>query len=280
VLRPLAVVIVALLVAMIDVELIGLMHFWDLRISSVTVVQLVMAVGMCGYMHVCMYTCICVYACMHICMSVCMHVCIHVCVYICMHICMSVCMHVCIHVYVCMHVCIYVCMYVCMYVYMYMCVCMYAYMYVCMHVCIYVCLYACMYVCMHVYVYIYICVYTALRPFAFHTNIFYLTPSTYAGLVVDYVSHVIHYYLAQPFSLTPKERLTNCLVEIGPAVLLGCSTTFLGTMPLAFADSVIFRTFFKMYVCMYMWMSVCMYACACMYVCMYVYSTPPLCLLH
>ncbi|KAJ1422063.1 patched [Ochromonadaceae sp. CCMP2298] len=109
--RPLAVVIVALLVAMIDVELIGLMHFWDLRISSVTVVQLVMAVG----------------------------------------------------------------------------------------------------------------------------------------LVVDYVSHVIHYYLAQPFSLTPKERLTNCLVEIGPAVLLGCSTTFLGTMPLAFADSVIFRTFFKMF---------------------------------
>mmetsp|Transcript_22470 Transcript_22470/g.37797 ORF Transcript_22470/g.37797 Transcript_22470/m.37797 type:complete len:605 (-) Transcript_22470:1098-2912(-) len=107
--RPAAVVLVGLFVAMIDVELIGLLHFWALKINSVTVVQLVMAVG----------------------------------------------------------------------------------------------------------------------------------------LVVDYVSHVIHYYLAQPFDRSPDERLKACLVEIGPSVLLGCSTTFLGTMPLAFANSVIFRTFFK-----------------------------------
>jgi hypothetical protein len=69
------------------------------------------------------------------------------------------------------------------------------------------------------------------------------------GLVVDYVSHVLHYFLAQDFRLTPLDRLKHCLVEIGPSVLLGCTTTFVGIIPLAFASSVIFRTFFKMFFC-------------------------------
>jgi hypothetical protein len=63
------------------------------------------------------------------------------------------------------------------------------------------------------------------------------------------VSHILHYFLAQDFSLPPLERLKHCLVEIDPSVLLGCSTTMVGIMPLAFASSVIFRTFFRMFFC-------------------------------
>lgn len=67
------------------------------------------------------------------------------------------------------------------------------------------------------------------------------------GLVVDYVSHVLHYYLKQPHSLTPDERMIEALTEIGPSVMMGCSTTLLGMFPLAFANSTIFRTFFRMF---------------------------------
>ena len=67
------------------------------------------------------------------------------------------------------------------------------------------------------------------------------------GLVVDYVSHVLHYYLKQPHTLSPDDRMVASLTEIGPSVLLGCSTTFIGILPLAFADSTIFRTFFRMF---------------------------------
>ena len=63
------------------------------------------------------------------------------------------------------------------------------------------------------------------------------------------MSHVLHYFLAQDFNLTPLERLKHCLVEIGPSVLLGCTTTMVGVIPLAFASSVIFRTFFRMFFC-------------------------------
>lgn len=69
------------------------------------------------------------------------------------------------------------------------------------------------------------------------------------GLVVDYIAHILHYYLTQSWSKSPEERLRDGLVEIGPSVLLGCSTTFLGVIPLAFSSSVIFRTFFRMFFC-------------------------------
>ncbi|CAN0455990.1 unnamed protein product, partial [Scytosiphon promiscuus] len=39
------------------------------------------------------------------------------------------------------------------------------------------------------------------------------------------------------------------LGEIGPSILVGATTTFLGIMPLAFANNVIFRVFFKMFLC-------------------------------
>lgn len=67
------------------------------------------------------------------------------------------------------------------------------------------------------------------------------------GLVVDYVAHILHYYLKQPFHLNEMERLKGALIEIGPSILLGCSTTFIGILPLAFASSDIFRTFFRMF---------------------------------
>lgn len=67
------------------------------------------------------------------------------------------------------------------------------------------------------------------------------------GLVVDYVAHILHYYLAQPQHLSNGERVRLALIGIGPSVLMGCMTTFLGILPLAFANSAIFRIFFRMF---------------------------------
>lgn len=67
------------------------------------------------------------------------------------------------------------------------------------------------------------------------------------GLVVDYISHILHYYLKQLHSLSPDDRMIAAMTEIGPSVLLGCSTTFIGILPLGFANSTIFRTFFRMF---------------------------------
>ncbi|CAN0362617.1 unnamed protein product, partial [Laminaria digitata] len=47
---------------------------------------------------------------------------------------------------------------------------------------------------------------------------------------------------------TPKDaRIADALGEIGPSVMVGAATTFLGIMPLAFASNVVFRVFFKMF---------------------------------
>ncbi|CAN0269097.1 unnamed protein product, partial [Ascophyllum nodosum] len=46
----------------------------------------------------------------------------------------------------------------------------------------------------------------------------------------------------------PKDaRIANAMGEIGPSVMVGAATTFLGIMPLAFASNVVFRVFFKMF---------------------------------
>lgn len=46
----------------------------------------------------------------------------------------------------------------------------------------------------------------------------------------------------------PKDsRIGDALGEIGPSVMVGAATTFLGIMPLVFANNVIFRVFFKMF---------------------------------
>ncbi|CAM9912363.1 unnamed protein product, partial [Hapterophycus canaliculatus] len=44
-------------------------------------------------------------------------------------------------------------------------------------------------------------------------------------------------------------RIANALGEIGPSILVGATTTFLGIMPLAFANNFIFRVFFQMFLC-------------------------------
>ncbi|CBN79517.1 conserved unknown protein [Ectocarpus siliculosus] len=67
------------------------------------------------------------------------------------------------------------------------------------------------------------------------------------GLVVDYMVHLVHYFLHQD-PRTPKDtRIADALGEIGPSLLMGAGTTFLGIMPLVFAHNVIFRVFFKMF---------------------------------
>ena len=42
-------------------------------------------------------------------------------------------------------------------------------------------------------------------------------------------------------------RIADALGEIGPSVMVGAATTFVGIMPLAFASNEIFRVFFRMF---------------------------------
>jgi predicted RND superfamily exporter protein len=42
------------------------------------------------------------------------------------------------------------------------------------------------------------------------------------------------------------ERICHALGEIGPAVLMGAATTLIGCLPLAAAQSEVFRVFFRM----------------------------------
>ncbi|CAN0137312.1 unnamed protein product [Ectocarpus sp. 6 AP-2014] len=67
------------------------------------------------------------------------------------------------------------------------------------------------------------------------------------GLVVDYIVHIVHYFLHQNPNISKDDRIANALGEIGPSVLVGAMTTFLGIMPLAFANMAAFRVFFKMF---------------------------------
>ncbi|CAM9860224.1 unnamed protein product, partial [Laminaria digitata] len=67
------------------------------------------------------------------------------------------------------------------------------------------------------------------------------------GLVVDYMVHIVHYFLHQDTSISNDAGIANALGEIGPSVLIGAATTFLGIMPMAFAQNAIFRVFFKMF---------------------------------
>jgi len=68
------------------------------------------------------------------------------------------------------------------------------------------------------------------------------------GLVVDYSAHIVHNFTMQDSSLSRDERTIRTLVEIGPSVLLGVTTTLLGLVPCALANSEVFRVFFKMFV--------------------------------
>ena len=67
------------------------------------------------------------------------------------------------------------------------------------------------------------------------------------GLVVDYMVHIVHYFLHQDPNISKDDRIANALGEIGPSVFVGAMTTFLGIMPLAFGSSDLNRIFFKMF---------------------------------
>lgn len=71
------------------------------------------------------------------------------------------------------------------------------------------------------------------------------------GLVVDYMAHIAHHYTIQSSRLYPSNdlKLQATMREIAPSVALGCSTTLLGVLPLAQAESTLFRMFFKMLLC-------------------------------
>lgn len=67
------------------------------------------------------------------------------------------------------------------------------------------------------------------------------------GLVVDYMVHIVHYFLHQDSNIAKDLRIADALGEIGPSVMVGAATTFIGIMPLAFASNAVFRVFFRMF---------------------------------
>eukprot|EP00971_Amphidinium_carterae_P014478 285948-Amphidinium_carterae.1 len=67
------------------------------------------------------------------------------------------------------------------------------------------------------------------------------------GLVVDYSMHVAHSFMLQDTKLPRTERAVKAMEEIGPAVFLGVSATFVSILPLALSSSQIFRVFFQMF---------------------------------
>ncbi|CAM9765761.1 unnamed protein product, partial [Scytosiphon promiscuus] len=67
------------------------------------------------------------------------------------------------------------------------------------------------------------------------------------GLVVDYMVHIVHYFLHQDPTRPKDNRIADGLGEIGPSVIVGAATTCLGIVPMAFAKNHVFRVFFKMF---------------------------------
>ncbi len=54
--------------------------------------------------------------------------------------------------------------------------------------------------------------------------------------------------MAQDPAVSKNLRIGRALGEIGPSVVVGAITTFLGIMVMAFASNAIFRVFFKMFI--------------------------------
>jgi hypothetical protein len=99
------------------------------------------------------------------------------------------------------------------------------------------------------------------------------------GLIVDYAAHIIHTYYEAPHDVTyrvaelvafeeggskkrplmafnhpaAKQRMIHAMVEMGPNILAGGFSTFLGTCWLGFSSSEIFRTFFRLMFATIVW---------------------------
>ena len=65
------------------------------------------------------------------------------------------------------------------------------------------------------------------------------------GLAVDYTLHFCHAFLAAP-GVCEMERVQYTMRTMGSSILKGGGTTLVGTLPMAFSRSVIFRTFFAL----------------------------------
>lgn len=65
------------------------------------------------------------------------------------------------------------------------------------------------------------------------------------GLAVDYTLHFCHAFLAAP-GICEIERVQYTMRTMGSSILKGGGTTLVGTLPMAFSRSVIFRTFFAL----------------------------------
>tara|TARA_B100000768_G_scaffold121073_2_gene112046 strand:+ start:564 stop:1040 length:477 start_codon:yes stop_codon:yes gene_type:complete len=63
------------------------------------------------------------------------------------------------------------------------------------------------------------------------------------GLAVDYTLHFCHAFLAQP-GTDRVTRVKRTLMTMGDCILKGGGTTLLGTLPMAFSTSTIFRVSF------------------------------------
>lgn len=69
------------------------------------------------------------------------------------------------------------------------------------------------------------------------------------GLAVDYCVHIGHAFehaLRSDPRMTPRDAAKTALVRMGASVFQGGFTTFLGTLVIAIASSVAFRTFFRL----------------------------------
>ena len=69
-----------------------------------------------------------------------------------------------------------------------------------------------------------------------------------SGLSIDYCVHIGHAF-THSHGVNPNVRMGEAVKMMGTSVLKGGMTTFLGTIPLAFASSSAFTTFFKLMFC-------------------------------
>ncbi|XP_028418845.1 uncharacterized protein LOC114544389 [Dendronephthya gigantea] len=67
------------------------------------------------------------------------------------------------------------------------------------------------------------------------------------GFSVDYNAHVAFHFVSSR-ATTPELRVIDALSKVGGSVFLGGLSTFLGMMPTGFTSSMVFQTFFKMFV--------------------------------
>ena len=66
------------------------------------------------------------------------------------------------------------------------------------------------------------------------------------GLAVDYAAHIAHYFMTAENG-DRNDRVTETLINIGPAVVNGGFSTFLAFILLITSKSYVFKTFFKIF---------------------------------